>query len=199
MEFDAGDDESGEYKVEVIRDSIVYARESESGLLSGFYYLVSWKGYPEEENTREPASAVQHPKKLISSFHKDHPDMLTATSPAINTAPSMARPTVTPTEPHKRKREQPANSINKRAKKNWAAVDFYRVFGRIRVIYTFNILSQNACDWTWLHMTARNYTWLSSNLHQNFLQDLDSLDLLSLIHKASVFFLELALGQEVFH
>ena len=58
MEFDAGDDESGEYEVEAIRDSAIYARESESGHLLGLYYLVSWKRYPEEENTWEPASAV---------------------------------------------------------------------------------------------------------------------------------------------
>ena len=49
-ELDAGDDEGGEYKVEAIRDSAVYARES-AGHLPGLYYLVSWKGYPEEENT----------------------------------------------------------------------------------------------------------------------------------------------------
>ena len=49
-ELDAGDN-SGEYEVEAIRDSAVYARESESGHLPGLYYLVSWKGYPEEENT----------------------------------------------------------------------------------------------------------------------------------------------------
>ena len=41
MEFDAGDDESGEYEVEAIRDSAVYARELESGHLPGLYYLVS--------------------------------------------------------------------------------------------------------------------------------------------------------------
>ena len=50
-ELDAGDDDSGKYKVKAIRDSAVYARESESGHLPGLYYLVSWKGYPEEENT----------------------------------------------------------------------------------------------------------------------------------------------------
>ena len=66
-ELDAGDDEGGEYEVEAIRDSAVYARES-AGHLPGLYYLVSWKGYPEEENTWEPASAVQHLRKLISSF-----------------------------------------------------------------------------------------------------------------------------------
>ena len=121
MDFDAGDDENGEYEVEAIWDSAVYARESESGHhLPGLYYLVSWKGYPEEENTWEPASAVQDLRKLISSFHKDHPDKPTATSPAIDTAPPMARPTVRPTatEPTKRKRGRPANSANKRAKKS---------------------------------------------------------------------------------
>ena len=56
IEFDVGDNE--EYKVEAIWDSAVYARESESGHLPGLYYLVSWKGYPKEENTWEPASAV---------------------------------------------------------------------------------------------------------------------------------------------
>ena len=111
-ELDAGDD-SGEYEVEAIRDSAVYARESESGHLPGLYYLVSWKGYPEEENTWEPALAVQHLKKLISSFHKDHLDKPTATSPAIDTAPSMARPT----EPLKQKRGRPTGRAKKRTKR----------------------------------------------------------------------------------
>ena len=122
MEFDAGNNDSGEYKIEAIRDSAVYARESVSGHLPDLYYLVSWKGYPEEENTWEPASTVQHLRKLISSFHKDYPDKPTATFPAIDTAPPTARPTVRPTvkptEPLKRKRGRPANSTNKRAKKN---------------------------------------------------------------------------------
>ena len=50
VELDAGD-ENGEYEVEAIGDSKVYARESELGYLPGLYYLVSWKEYPEEENT----------------------------------------------------------------------------------------------------------------------------------------------------
>ena len=57
MEFDAGDD-GEEYEVEAIRDSTVYAIKSQSGHLPGLYYLVSWKGYPEEENIWEPASMV---------------------------------------------------------------------------------------------------------------------------------------------
>ena len=40
IEFDVGDDDGGEYKVEAIWDSAVYARESESGHLPGLYYLV---------------------------------------------------------------------------------------------------------------------------------------------------------------
>ena len=101
-ELNAGDN-SGEYKVEAIRDSAVYARESESGHLLGLYYLVSWKRYLEEENTWEPASAVQHLRKLISSFYKNHPNKPTATSPTINTAPPMARFTVRPIKPLKQK------------------------------------------------------------------------------------------------
>ena len=99
-ELDAGDN-SGEYEVEAIWDSAVYARESKSGHLPGLYYLVSWKGYPEEENTWEPALAVQHLRKLISSFHKNHPDKAMAVFPAIDTAPSMTRPKIKPTEPLK--------------------------------------------------------------------------------------------------
>ena len=46
--FDAGDNK--EYKVEAIKDNAIYAKEAE-GQLPGLYYLVSWKKYPEKENT----------------------------------------------------------------------------------------------------------------------------------------------------
>ena len=118
MKFNAGDDNGKEYEVEAIRDSAVYARETESGHLPGLYYLVPWKGYPKEKNTWKPASAVQHLRKLISSFHKDHLDKPSATFLAIDTAPPMARLTVKPTEPLKQKRRRLANSTNKQAKKN---------------------------------------------------------------------------------
>ena len=116
-EFEAGNDE--EYEVEGIRDSAVYAKESAAGHLPGLYYLISWKGYPEEENTWEPASAVQHLRKLLSAFHKDNPDKPTATSPPSDTAPPMARPLVVPlTKTTKRKRGRPAatSTRNKKAK-----------------------------------------------------------------------------------
>ena len=113
IELEAGD--SKEYKVEAIQDSAIYASKSESGQLPGLYYLIAWKGYPEEKNTWESSSAVQHPKKLINSFHKDHPEKLTATSPPIDSASPMARPTVRPTR-LKQKQDRLAGGASKRAK-----------------------------------------------------------------------------------
>ena len=48
-ELNTGKD-SGKYEVEAIYNSAVYAKKSAS-YLSRLYYLVSWKGYLEEENT----------------------------------------------------------------------------------------------------------------------------------------------------
>ena len=135
FEFEAGDDK--EYEVDGIRDSAIYARES-AGQLPGLYYLVSWKDYPEEENTWEPALAIQHPRKLVTTYHKDNSEKPTATSAPVNTAPSIARPfappkpTAKPTTAPKqgqpaeptaaptKKRGQPARSTttSKRAKKS---------------------------------------------------------------------------------
>ena len=117
-ELDAGDN-SEEYEIEAISDSAVYTMESESGHLPGLYYLVAWKGYPKEENIWEPFLAVQHLKKLISSFHKDHLEQPTVTSSLVDFAPPMARLTVKRARPiTKWKRGRPANSANKQAKKN---------------------------------------------------------------------------------
>ena len=44
LEFKAGK-KGKKYKVKVIQDSVVYAKESKSHLL-GLYYLVLWKSYP---------------------------------------------------------------------------------------------------------------------------------------------------------
>ena len=60
----------------------------------------------------------------------------------------MARPMVKPIKPPKQKQRQPSNSINKGTKKNWAAIDFYRVFGQIQVTFRLNIFSRIARDCT---------------------------------------------------
>ncbi len=119
-ELDKGD--SKEYKVEAICDSEVYAKESDSDPLPGLDYLVSWKGYLEEENTWELASAVLYLRKLISTFYRDHPEKLTTTSPPIDSAPPMAMPTIKPraeASSTKQKQGRPAkdSGASKRAKK----------------------------------------------------------------------------------
>ena len=119
-ELDASNKDSKEYEVEAIWDSVVYANKSESGHLPGLYYLVVWKGYPEEENTWELLSAVQHLEKLISSFNKNYLEKPTATYLPIDSTLSMARPIVKPTAKAiiKQKQGRPANSASKRVK-NW--------------------------------------------------------------------------------
>ena len=56
LEFDARN--SKKYEVEAIWDSAIYRMVLESGHLLSLYYLVAWKGYPEEENSWEPFWAV---------------------------------------------------------------------------------------------------------------------------------------------
>lgn len=45
-EFDIWEDKK--YKVEIIKDSVVYTKAIE-GQLSGIYYLVFWKGYSKDK------------------------------------------------------------------------------------------------------------------------------------------------------
>ena len=120
LELEDGDKNSEEYKVEAIWDSAVYVNKSKSGHLPGLYYLVASKGYSKEENTWEPLLAVHHLKKLISSFHKDHSEKATATSPLINSALPMAKLTVKPMVKAtiKQKQGRSTNSASKQAK-NW--------------------------------------------------------------------------------
>ena len=108
-EFDVGNNKK--YEIEAIKDSAVYAKEAE-GQLPGLYYLISWKGYPEEKSTWEPSSAVIHLRKMISTFHKDNPEKPTATSLPLNSAPPMAKLSVKPpVKPSvKRKQDRPINS-----------------------------------------------------------------------------------------
>ncbi len=111
FEFEAGDNK--EYEVEAIIDSAVYAQQA-NDQIPGLYYLVLWKSYLEEENTWEPSSAVIHLRKLISTFHKEHPEKPTVTSLPLDSAPPMASPTI-PKEP-KQKHGRPSKGPNKRGR-----------------------------------------------------------------------------------
>ncbi len=110
-EFEAGDDK--EYEFEAIIDSAMYGQQA-NDQMPGLYYLVLWKGYPEEENTWKLSSVVIHLRKLISTFHKEHPEKPTVTSPPLDSAPPMTRPTI-PKEPTQ-KRGRLSKGANKRGR-----------------------------------------------------------------------------------
>ena len=86
--------EGKEYEVEAIRDSVVYAKELESGQLPCLYYLISWKDFLEEENTWELTLAIHHLRRLVTTFHKENLNKQTATSTSVNIALSTSRTTV---------------------------------------------------------------------------------------------------------
>ena len=65
IEFKAGDNKK--YKVEAIQDSAAYAKETDRHL-TGLYYLLTWKGYPENKNTWEPFSTIIHPRNIVNTF-----------------------------------------------------------------------------------------------------------------------------------
>ena len=113
IEFNAEDNNGGEYKVEAIRDNAVYTKEID-GHLPRLYYLVAWKSYPEEKNTWKSFSAVIHLRKMISTFYKEHPEKPTATSPPLEAAPPIDRPTVNLSA--KQKQAQPKKRATKHAK-----------------------------------------------------------------------------------
>ena len=84
------------YKVESNRDSIVYTRNSEVDHLSGLYYLVPLKSYPKNKNTKKPALAVQHLRKLMSIFYKDYLNKPTAIFLLIDFTLPMAKYIILP-------------------------------------------------------------------------------------------------------
>ena len=50
-----------------------------------------WKDYPEEEDTWEPCLAVIYFWKIVSTFHKNHLEKPTLTSPLLDTVPSIVQ------------------------------------------------------------------------------------------------------------
>ena len=91
LKFEAGNDKK--YEINGIWDSAVYAKKSTTGQLSGFYYLVLWKRYPEEKNIWESALAIQHLQRLITAYYKDNLEKPIVIFFPVNTALPIARPT----------------------------------------------------------------------------------------------------------
>ena len=112
-EFELEPGDNKEYEVEAIRDSAVYAKEADGHLL-GLYYLVAWKGYPEEESTWKPSSAVMHLRKIVRTFYKDQPEKPTATSAPLESAAPIGKPTTQ--LPAKQKWGRPTECATKRIK-----------------------------------------------------------------------------------
>ena len=87
------------YELKVIINSAIYGQQANSHQISGFYYLVFWKGYLEEKNTWKPSSIVKHFQKLISIFYKEYLKKPTATSQLLDSAPLMAKLMISIQEP----------------------------------------------------------------------------------------------------
>ncbi len=85
-----------EYEVAKILDS--RARRGKT------QYLVSWKGYPTEDNSWEPAATItEDVPALVKRFHMDHPGAIRATHVAASwsTSPSATPPGLRPNNTHR--------------------------------------------------------------------------------------------------
>ena len=79
------------------------------------YYLVLQKGYLEEENTWKSSLIIIHLQNLTSIFYKEHLEKPTVAFLLLDSAPSMAKPSVLK-EP-KQKHGHLSKRANKRSKK----------------------------------------------------------------------------------
>ena len=104
------------YKVEGICDNAVYAKKLEAGYLSGLYYLVSRESNLEDENTWKHILVVQHLRKLVNTFYKDHFNKPTIISLPINSALPIVKHTTLPNLNDKQMCNQPVSNIYKKAK-----------------------------------------------------------------------------------
>lgn len=115
-------DNSKECKVEIICNSEVYAKKTDSGHILNFYYFISWNSYLKEENTWELALTIYYFYRLVTSFYHDYLKKLIITLSPIDFALLMARPIVKSRVKIlniKQKDDQPAksNDANKWTKK----------------------------------------------------------------------------------
>ena len=92
LDFEIEIGNNNKYKVDGIWNNAIYARELAIEQLPRLYYLVLLKGYSEDGNTWGPASAIQHFRKLVITYHNDNSKKLIATSAFVDIASPMTRP-----------------------------------------------------------------------------------------------------------
>jgi hypothetical protein len=63
-----------EYEVEKILQSEFRTTKKKNKNIRTLFYLVKWKGYPEDECTWEPEEHLRSAKKEVGIFHKENPD-----------------------------------------------------------------------------------------------------------------------------
>ena len=67
-----------EYEVEKIISSEIritrWRVKGKNTVIKKLFYLVKWKGYPEDECTREPGEQLTHADDEIETFHRQNPN-----------------------------------------------------------------------------------------------------------------------------
>src|SRR6266545_7289786 len=82
-----------EYEVEQIRGHRRHGRSR------GLQYLIKWKGYPESDNTWEPAHQV-HAPDLVKTYLQKHPAERIKAGVLTLNSPAVFYPGILPSEPH---------------------------------------------------------------------------------------------------
>jgi hypothetical protein len=73
-----------EYEVERILWSEVHTTHQKIGgrykQFKSLYFLIQWKGYPDDESTWEPGMSLEHARESIEEFYGENPE-----GPALTT------------------------------------------------------------------------------------------------------------------